>query len=119
MKPVRLYNEETGETFDFKSVADAARFLKVEYHVLQQALIWERKCNGYDVTRPIHREARTIEVETEHDVPRVELDIPHYAKIGNKEFVAVKCTDKANCSECDIFKLAPPLSMMQSPLCYD
>ena len=50
MKPVRLFDEETGETFDFKSIADAARFIKVDYQAAQKALIWERKINGYEIT---------------------------------------------------------------------
>ena len=119
MRPVRLFDEETGQSFDFKSIADAARFLKVEYQELQHAFIWGRKCNGYDVTRPIPREVSNVEDEIESDMPRQELDTHHYARIGNKEFVAVKCEDKTNCTKCDIYKLAPPPSMIQSPLCYE
>lgn len=117
MTPVHLYNEETNEEMDFNSLKEAADFIGVRYTNLWTAFKRGKKVHGYYVTYESHK--RTPRVNMEYDLPREELDIPHYARIDGKEFVAVKCPDKTNCTKCDIYKLDPPLSMMQSPLCYE
>ena len=117
MTPVHLYNEEKNEELDFKSLKEAANFLGVQYQNLYTAFKRGLKCHMYTVTLESHKRAHSEMME--YDVPREELDIPHYANIGGKEFVAVKCANKTNCTACDIYKLDPPLSMIQSPLCYE
>lgn len=112
MTPAHLFNPDTGEELTFKSLKQAADHIGVAYISIYQAIKRGRKCKGYIVT--------TVGYEMmEYDVPREELDIPHYARIEGKEFVAVKCPNKTNCTECDIYKLDPPKSMVQSPLCYE
>lgn len=117
MTPVHLYNEEKDDELDFKSLKEAALFLGVPYQNLYIAFKRGIKCNGYAVTLGSHKRAHSVMME--YDVPREELDIPHYANIDGKGFVAVKCTDKTKCTECDIYKLQPPRTMIQYPLCYD
>ena len=114
MRPVFLYDEKTKAERGFKSLKDAADFLGVKYQNLYTAFKRGVKCNGYIVAPECHKK-----VAMEFDIPREELDTPHYARIDGKEFVAVKCTDKTNCLGCDIYKLAPPRNMAQSPLCYE
>lgn len=114
MTPTYLYDEGTKEELKFNSITEAAKYLGVPYQRLLVAVKKGMKCHGYIVS--IMSKKR---VEMKYDLPREELDIPHYATIDGKEFVAVKCTDKTNCTKCDIFKLDPPWSMMQSPLCYE
>lgn len=116
MNPVFLYNEKTGFEKEYPSVRVAARTLGVDYQELTRIMKNEGTLGGY-LVRPFSVKSKHVNME--YDIPRKELDIPHYAKIDGKTFTAVKCEDKTNCTECDIFKLKPPLSMANSPLCYD
>ena len=116
MTPTYLYDEKTDKELHFDSLTEAAKFLGVPYQRLHLAVRTGMKCHGYSVSIMSKKRKK---VEMVYDVPRQELDIPHYATIEGKSFVAVKCPDKTNCTKCDIFKLAPPRSMMQSPLCYE
>lgn len=119
MRNVYLRNVKTGEELGFPSFAKATKAIGVPYNKLRIAYISDVECNGYVKASnkvPMTEESR---VEFESDPPRVELDIPHYATINGEKFVVVKCTDKTNCTKCDIFKLDPPMSMIQSPLCYE
>ena len=116
MNKVFLYNDSTGFEKEYPSVSDAARILKIPRSQIDYAMRSGKKLCGYLVRSfSVHSK----EVMVSSDPVRVELDIPHYATIEGKLFVAVKCENKTKCSECDIFKLAPPKHWIQKPLCYD
>ena len=116
MKQVILFHKQTRERLVFSSLKEASEKLDVKYQKLRYDLLTYGEHGDYVVDeKPVKYEPD----EQEYDTPRIELDVPHYANINGKEFVAVKCSDKTNCTKCDIFKLAPPLSMMQYPLCYE
>ena len=121
MRTVYLYNPWTREELKYDSISDAAKAIGAKYYTLRNALMSQTKCKGYLVSKSslcdTPYDAKKHKPEPEQQ--RVELDRPHYARIGNIEFVAVKCPDKTNCKACDIYKLAPPMSMMQYPLCYE
>ena len=115
MKAVVLYHKHSRERLEFSSIKKAADALGVKYQKLRYDLLTYGEYGNY-----ILSDSETqVDDEIESDSPRIELDNPHYATIDGKEFVAVKCTDKTNCTVCDIYKLNPPLSMIQYPLCYE
>ena len=116
MKATVLYNKHTRERLVFPSMWKAAEALGVKYQKLRHDLMTYGEHGDYVLSEPLTKEKV---VDMERDLPRQELDFPHYATINGKKFVAIKCTDKTNCTACDIYKLDPPLSMMQSPLCYE
>ena len=110
-----LYNDVSGYEKEYQSVSEAARILGIPRSQLEYAMRSGKKLCGYLIRSfSVHSK----EVKISNDPVRIELDIPHYATIEGKHFVAVKCENKTKCSECDIFKLDPPMSMIQSPLCY-
>ena len=116
MTNVYLENIDTGEVLiypSYKAAADAVGMNNATFIYRYKA---GKECNGFIRTDSAIKLAA---VDIESDVPRVELDRPHYAWINGKEYVAVKCTDKTSCKACDIFKLDPPTSMFQVPLCYE
>ena len=116
MKQVVLFHKRTRESLVFPSLKEAAETLGVKYQKLRYDLLTYGEYGDYVVSE---NSVKAEPDEQEYDSPRIELDVPHYANINGKEFVAVKCSDKTNCTKCDIFKLNPPLSMIQSPLCYE
>lgn len=114
MKQVILYNE-AGEKLEFGSIADASKVLGIKYQKLRWDLLSKGGCLGYSLFK-----AKTVkELLQDSEPTREELDIPHYATINGKKFVAVKCDNKTNCKDCDILKLDPPKWWLQKPLCYD
>lgn len=116
MNAVFLYNEKTGYEKEYPSLSEASRVLGIPRQQIYYAMKSGKELYGYLVrTFSVNPER----VNMEHDLPREELDIPHYATIEGKHFTAVKCDNKTNCTKCDIYKLEPPKSMMQSPLCYE
>ena len=110
MVTVWLQEIASGEVVKYPSYTEAAKALGMSLLAFINRYKAGKECNGYIRT--------DLSFETGPDEPRVELDHPHYATIDGKEFVAVKCDDKKNCKKCDIFKLDPPLSMIQQPLCF-
>ena len=116
MISVFLYNEDTGYEKKYKSVSEAARILGIPQQKIHYALKSGGKLCGY-LVRSFSVDSQRVSLE--YDIPREELDRPHYARIDGKLYTAVKCDNKTKCTECDIFKLAPPKSWIQKPLCYD
>lgn len=111
MKAIILYNTLTKQKLSFRSLAIAARTLGIKYGILRYDLMTRGAHGNYILSDD--------KADAELDHQRVELHYPYSATINGKQFVAVKCNDKTHCTKCDIYKLDPPSSWIQSPLCYE
>lgn len=116
MNSIFLYNEVSGFEKEYPSISEAARILGIPRSQIDYARRSGQKLCGY-LVRSFSADSQRVNLE--YDIQREELDRPHYARIDGKLYTAVKCDNKTKCTECDIFKLAPPKSWIQKPLCYD